>query len=60
LKLLELNTRLYPNSAAAHTALGDYWLAKKDSQQARGHFERALALRPGAKRAKEALATLGK
>ena len=60
LKLLELNARLYPNSAAAHTALGDYWLAKKDSQQARGHYERALALRPGAKRAKEALATLGR
>jgi predicted alpha/beta superfamily hydrolase len=60
LKLLELNTRLYPNSASAHTALGDYYLAKKDSQQARGHYERALALRPGAKRAKEALATIGR
>jgi predicted alpha/beta superfamily hydrolase len=60
LKLLELNARLYPTSSAAHTALGDYWLAKKDSQQARGHYERALALRPGAKRAKDALATLGR
>jgi uncharacterized protein len=58
LRLLELNTRLYPNSSAAHTALGDYYLAKKDSPQARGHYERALALRPGAKRAKEALATM--
>jgi predicted alpha/beta superfamily hydrolase len=58
LKLLELNTRLYPTSANAHTALGDYWMAKKDSRQARGHYERALALRPGAKRAKEMLATI--
>jgi hypothetical protein len=58
LRLLELNTRLYPTSANAHTALGDYWMAKKDSRQARGHYERALALRPGAKRAKEMIATL--
>jgi len=36
-----------------HVALGDYWLAKKDSTKALGHFERALALRPGAQRAKD-------
>jgi len=48
-----MNAALYPASANVHVALGDYWLAKKDSTKALGHFERALALRPGAQRAKD-------
>ena len=53
LKLFELNTTLYPNSPNAHAALGNFWLAKKDSAKALGHFERAVALRPGHQRAQE-------
>ena len=53
LRLFELNASLYPNSANTHVALGDFWLAKKDSAKALAHFERAVALRPGLKRAAE-------
>ena len=53
LKLFEMNATLYPTSANAHVVLGNYWLAKKDSVRALGHFERAVSLRPGAQRAQE-------
>ena len=53
LRLFELNASLYPNSANAHAALGDFWLAKKDTTKALGHFDRALALRPGLQRVKD-------
>jgi uncharacterized protein len=53
LKLFEMNAMLYPNSANAQVALGDFWLAKKDTVKARSFFEKAMALRPGVKRAKE-------
>jgi hypothetical protein len=53
LKLFEMNATLYPNSANARMALGDYWLAKKDTVKARGFFEKARALRPGVQRAKD-------
>jgi len=58
LRLFEANAALYPGSANAHTALGDVWLAKKDTVKALGHYERALSLRPGAKRAKDMAAKL--
>jgi hypothetical protein len=58
LQLFELNARLYPNSANAHVALGNFWLAKKDSVKALGHFERAVALRPGVKRAQDMVRAL--
>jgi uncharacterized protein len=58
LRLFELNASLYPNSANTHVALGDFWLTKKDSTRARGHFERALALRPGLQRVQERVRAL--
>jgi predicted alpha/beta superfamily hydrolase len=58
LRLFEMNARLYPSSAVAQMALGDFWLAKKDSAKARGHFEQAVALRPGLRRAHEMVAKL--
>jgi predicted alpha/beta superfamily hydrolase len=58
LRLFEMNAGLYPNSGNAHTALGDFWLAKKDSAKALGHYERALAIRPGLQRAQERARTL--
>jgi predicted alpha/beta superfamily hydrolase len=53
LRLFEMNATLYPNSANAQLALGDYWLAKKESTRALGYFERAVALRPGVQRGKD-------
>lgn len=58
LRLFEMNAKLYPNSAAAQIALGDFWLAKKDSVRALGHFERAVTLRPGLQRAKDMVGKL--
>ena len=58
LRYFELNATLYPTSANAHVALGDFFLAKKDSAKALGHYERALALRPGVKRAQDMVRTL--
>jgi len=58
LKLFEANAALYPNSANAHVVLGDFWLAKKDSTKALGHYEKALSLRPGTKKAKEMVGKL--
>lgn len=52
-ELFEMNAALYPTSANAHMALGNFWLAKKDSTKALGHFERAVALRPGLQRAQD-------
>jgi len=58
LKLFEMNATLYPNSANAQAALGDFWLAKKDTVKARGYFEKAVTLRPGTKHAKEMVGKL--
>jgi len=58
LKLFELNASLYPSSANAQMALGDFWLAKKDSAKALGFFEKAVALRPGLQRAKDTVRKL--
>lgn len=53
LELFEMNAALYPNSANAHMALGNFWVGKKDPAKALRHFERAVALRPGLQRAQE-------
>ena len=37
-RLFEMNAALYPKSAATQVALGDLWLAKKDSAKARGYI----------------------
>jgi uncharacterized protein len=58
LKLFEMNATLYPNSANAQLALGDFWLAKKDTVKARGFFEKAVALRPSVQRAKDVVGKL--
>jgi hypothetical protein len=58
LRLLEMNAALYPTSANAHVALGNLWLAKKDSVKALGFFEKAVALRPGHRRAREMVGKL--
>jgi hypothetical protein len=60
LKLFEMNAALYPTSATALVALGDFWIAKKDSTKALGFYERAVALRPGVRRAKEMVSKLKK
>jgi len=53
-----MNAALYPKSAATQMALGDLWLAKKDSAKARGYYERAIALHQGAQRAKDMVGKL--
>jgi predicted alpha/beta superfamily hydrolase len=53
LRLFEMNAALYPNSANAQLALGDYWMAKKESAKALGYYEKAVALRPGVQRGKD-------
>lgn len=58
LKLFEMNAQLYPNSARAHAALGEYWLAKKDSTKALAHYEKALSLRPGVTQLKDIVGKL--
>lgn len=58
LQLLEMNTKWYPSSANAVASLGDVWLAKKDTTKAVGFYEKALAMRPGLQRAKEAVQKL--
>jgi len=58
LQLLEMNTKWYPSSANAVAALGDVWLAKKDTTKAVGYYEKALAMRPGLQRVKEAVQKL--
>ena len=60
LKLLEMNTTLYPTSANAVASLADVWLAKKDTTKAVGYYEKALAMRPGLQRPKEMLQKLKK
>jgi predicted alpha/beta superfamily hydrolase len=58
LKVFEMNARLYPTSANAHAALGEFWLAKKDTVQALRHYDRALELRPGLQRLKDRVRAL--
>ena len=58
IRILELNATLYPSSANALTSLGEAWLAKGDTAKAIGFYERAVAMRPGLKRPKDALAKL--
>ena len=53
LQLLEMNTKLYPTSANAVASVGDVWLAKKDTTKALGYYEKAVAMRPGLKRAQD-------
>jgi hypothetical protein len=60
LKLLEMNTTLYPTSANAVASLADVWLAKKDTTKAVGYYEKALAMRPGLKKPKDMLQKLKK
>ena len=58
LTLLEMNAKLYPTSANAVASLGDVWLAKKDTTKAVQYYEKAVAMRPGLQRAKEAVRKL--
>jgi hypothetical protein len=58
IRILEMNAKLYPSSANALTSLGDAWLAKRDTAKAIGYYERAVAMRPGLQRPKEALRKL--
>ena len=60
LKLLDMNTTLYPTSANAVASLADVWLAKKDTTKALGYYEKALAMRPGLKKPKDMLQKLKK
>jgi uncharacterized protein len=57
--LLELNTQLYPRSARAFLALGDYRVARKDSSRARIAYVRAAAIDPSSARARDAVRRLG-
>ncbi len=57
--MLELNTRLYPTSARAFLALGDYLVTRKDSARARVAYERASTINPSNTRARDALRRLG-
>lgn len=58
LQLLEMNMKLYPTSANAVASVGDAWLAKKDTTKAVEFYEKAVAMRPGLQRAKEAVQKL--
>jgi predicted alpha/beta superfamily hydrolase len=58
LQLLEMNAKLYPTSANAVASVGDAWLAKKDTTKAVEFYEKAVAMRPGLQRAKEAVQKL--
>lgn len=58
IRILEMNAKLYPSSANAVASVGDAWLAKGDTTKAIGFYERAIAMRPGLKRPKDALAKL--
>lgn len=58
LQLLEMNAKLYPTSANAVASVGDAWLAKKDTTKAVEFYEKAVAMRPGLKRAKDAVQKL--
>ena len=58
LQMFEMNAKLYPTSANVFASLGDVWLAKKDSTKAREFYEKAVAMRPGLQRAKEAVQKL--
>lgn len=53
INFFRLNTELYPNSSRAYDSLGDGWMAKGDSANAMGSYEKALALRPGDRHAKD-------
>jgi predicted alpha/beta superfamily hydrolase len=55
LTLLQLNSELYPKSPHAFVALGDLRKAKGDASGARSAYERALAINPEHKHAREML-----
>lgn len=57
-KVLERNTREYPDSAAAHLSLGKAYASTSQRDRARQSFEKSLALDPGSSEAKEELAKL--
>ena len=58
LPMLQLNTELYPGSALAFMSLGNFLASRKDTSRARAAYERALAIRPGDARTREALRKL--
>ena len=55
-----LNTMLYPTAGSGFIALADTYLKTGDRQQARLHYEKALALLPGNEKATLMLAQLMK
>ena len=58
LSMLELNTQLYPTSARAFVALGEYLMRKRDTAQAKVAYGRAITLQPTNTSAREALRKL--
>jgi tetratricopeptide (TPR) repeat protein len=59
IKLLTLNTQLYPDSANTWDSLGYAWMLKGDTDQARKHYRKALSIDPEFASAKAALLELG-
>ena len=57
-KVLALSAELFPNSAAAHRSLGEAYAAAGDIALAIKSYERSLAIDPGSKASKAALASL--
>jgi tetratricopeptide (TPR) repeat protein len=58
IEVLELNTRLFPNSPDAHAALAAAHAAAGNPGLARQHYEKALAIDPKNEAAQQALAKL--
>ena len=58
LSMLELNAQLYPTSARAFVALGEYLMRKRDTAQAKVAYGRAITLQPTNTSAREALRKL--
>lgn len=55
IKLLALNTELYPESANTWDSLGYAWLLQGDKDKARSNYEKALEIEPAFPSAKAAL-----
>jgi uncharacterized protein len=58
IEFMRINTELYPGSSRAFAALGNAYAAKKDTGKARAAYEKAVALDPKNKRARDALGKL--
>jgi Tfp pilus assembly protein PilF len=56
--VLELNARLFPSSAAAHTALAAAHAVAGNVGLAKQHYEKALTIDPKNEAARKALAKL--